>query len=501
MKFHIIIFGCQMNYSDSARIKAVLTNSGHIYTDSIDDADVVIFDTCSVRQKSEDKVTGKLKEIASDKKIWITWCMIQHNFRNKKIANQTSNKKIDGLMEKGNFLGNVATTTPDILWFTNAEIEKLKANSQQLIANDIVYVNHAYNPTFHTLTQKHPNIELFFRIDDTGFLPLMMQKLWYDVSADAEVTNEYTWIIPKWANQSMDENAKTVHVPISKWCSQFCAFCIVPYARGLEKHLPVEQVVAEATHHINNGAEEVVLLGQIVNKHPDFVQICKEILAIPWLKRLRYTSPYPTYYSDELLALHENEPKMCPHIHMPLQSWSDTILKKMFRGYTADQFKEFVDKIKKLKRKISITTDIIVGFCDETEEDFQKSLELAEYGRFDMIYIGKYSTRKWTFAQRKYIDNIDPETKQDRRSRLNDLLIRISRENNKEEQDTQRLIMINKIEEDRISGYTDNMKHVIIKENISWNLRSEVWNLTIGTFLHVHITDSDAFKLFAEPIK
>jgi tRNA-2-methylthio-N6-dimethylallyladenosine synthase len=137
----------------------------------------------------------------------------------------------------------------------------------------------------------------------------------------------------------------------------------------------------------------------------------------------------------------------------------------MFRGYTAEQFKEFVDKIRNLKRKISITTDIIVGFCDETEEDFQASLDLVQYARFDMIYIGKYSTRKGTFAQRKYIDNVDPVTKQERRTKLNDLLTQISRENNTQEVGTQRPIMINKIEKDRFSGYTDNMKTVIIKDS------------------------------------
>jgi tRNA-2-methylthio-N6-dimethylallyladenosine synthase len=492
-----------MNYSDSARIKAVLINSGHTYTDNINDADIVIFDTCSVRQKSEDKVTGKLKEIPKDKKIWITGCMIQHNFRNKKIANETINKKIDGLMERGNFLGNAATTTPSIMWFTNEEIEELKANSQQLTANNTVYVNHAYNPMFHKLTHKRKNIELFFRIDDTWFLPLMMEKLGYEVSPDAEVTNEYTWIIPKWANQSMDEWAKTVHVPISKWCSQFCAFCIVPYARWLEKHLPVEQVVAEAKHHIENGAEEIILLGQIVNKHPHFVDICKQILTIPWLKRLRYTSPYPTYYSDELLALHENEPKMCPHIHMPLQSGSNTILKKMFRGYTAEQFKEFVDKIRNLKRDISITTDIIVGFCDETEDDFQASLDIVNYASFDMIYIGKYSTRPGTFAHRKYIDNVPADIKQDRWWRLNELLKNISRKNNQSEVGTQRPIMINKIENDRISGYTDNMKNVIIPKEviaIKWNNKNNKRDIKIWSFLNVHITSVDAFKLFAKEI-
>ena len=135
------------------------------------------------------------------------------------------------------------------------------------------------------------------------------------------------------------------------------------------------------------------MLGQIVNKHPEFVKIVKEILKLKGLKRLRYTSPYPTYYSKELLALHEKEEKLCPHIHMPLQSGSDSILKKMFRGYTVKQAKDRIDNIRKLKRDISITTDIIVGFPGETEADFKKTLSLVKYGKFDMIYIGIYSQR------------------------------------------------------------------------------------------------------------
>ena len=208
----------------------------------------------------------------------------------------------------------------------------------------------------------------------------------------------------------------------------------MPYARGMEKHLPMKQIVEEVRYHIQNGIQEITLLGQIVNKHPDFVAIVEAILALPGdLKRLRYTSPYPTYYSDELLALHESEPRLCPHIHMPLQSGSTTVLKKMFRGYDREQFMEFVDKIRALKRPISITTDIIVGFCDETEEDFQETLSLTEYLRPDMIYIGIYSTRPGTYAARKYEDNIDKKTKHDRRDRLNELLKKISLENNQKE--------------------------------------------------------------------
>ncbi|HMT27198.1 MAG TPA: hypothetical protein PKD96_02755, partial [Candidatus Absconditabacterales bacterium] len=146
MRFHILIFGCQMNYSDSARIKAILTNAGMSYTDSIDDADIVIFDTCSVRQKSEDKVFGKLGEIPASKKIWLTGCMIQHNMRNAKIQNEVNDKKVNEQMKLGNFVGGVKTLEPEIIGFTNQEIEKVSHSKEQ--SGNIVYINHAFNPMF-----------------------------------------------------------------------------------------------------------------------------------------------------------------------------------------------------------------------------------------------------------------------------------------------------------------------------------------------------------------
>ena len=139
MKFTCIVFGCQMNYADTARIKSVLTNCWHTFVETVEEADVVVFDTCSVRQKSEDKVTGKLKEIPTNKKVWITGCMIQHNFRNSKIANETQDRIIPGLMEKGNFLGNVVTNDPIILWFTTDEINE-QLDDMRDHSNNIAYV-------------------------------------------------------------------------------------------------------------------------------------------------------------------------------------------------------------------------------------------------------------------------------------------------------------------------------------------------------------------------
>lgn len=295
MKFTVLVFGCQMNYSDTARIKAVLMHCGWSYVETIDEADVVIFDTCSVRQKSEDKVTGKLMNLDPSKKVRITGCMIQHNLRNMVIKRKTQKKSITGLMGVGNFVGTVETIAPDVIGLTNLEIEERRPKPG--MESNIAYINHAFNPMFHTLHTTYPNVELFFRIDDTGFLPLMMQRIGYDVQFDGELTNEYTAIIPQSTSMHAATSQISAFIPISTGCSQFCAFCIVPYARGVEKYLDVDQIVAEAKHHIDHGIAEITLLGQIVNKHPRFVEICQRILDLPGgLQWLRYTSPYPTFY-------------------------------------------------------------------------------------------------------------------------------------------------------------------------------------------------------------
>lgn len=481
-----------MNYSDSARIKAILINGWRTRTDTIDGADVVIFDTCSVRQKSEDKVFGMLKEIPKTTKIWLTGCMVQHYLKTGKILKQR-----DGATTKarklGNFIGGVQTTDPVIIGWNEQDLEgRAKFDSP---TGDYLFVNHAFNPLYKKLVTSFPNIELLFRIDDVGMLPRMLQWLGYTIAPDVDVFNEYTGILPQGTNQLMLENSKTAYVPISTGCSQFCAYCIVPYARGLEKNRPVDEILSEVRHHLEHGIEEIVLLGQIVNKHPDFVQIVREVLAMPGLVRLRYTSPYPTYYSPELLHLHETEEKLCPHIHMPLQSGSTPILKKMFRGYTADEYRGFVDAIRALKRPISITTDIIIGFCDETEEDFQASLDLIDYAKFDMIYMGIYSPRPGTLGAKKYEDNVSREEKKARWQRMNEYLRRVSDANNAAEIGTTRLMMVNKVDENFFSGYSDNFKTIVVNKESQWGELPEV---KLGDFVTVEIVRVESLKVFGK---
>lgn len=485
--FHILIYGCQMNYADSARIKAILTHAGMVYVDDIKKADIVIFDTCSVRQKSEDKIFGKMLEIEKHQKVWMTWCMVQHYLRNTKIkkAKTWSIAKL----AQGNFVGNVKENDPIIIGFWDFR-EELKNIDK---SKDILPVNTAFNPLWFRMHDQFPNTELFFRIDDTWFLPLLAEKLGYRVKYESDLNHEYSQIVPHDSNQIFSTNTKTAFVPISTWCSQFCAYCIVPYARWLEKNRSIEDISQEVRYHLDHWVEEIVLLGQIVNKHPDFVQICKQVLSLEKLKWLRYTSPYPTFFSKELLALHENEPKMCPHIHMPLQSGSDEILKKMFRGYNRSDYIKFVDDIRALKRPISITSDIIVWFPWESEQDFEDTLELVKYARFDTVYIGIYSPRPGTLWAKKYIDDIPKTIKKKRRDVLNDLLRSISASNNQKEiWDTKKVMISRLLKNNKYFGYTDNMKNIVIENNPA-DQKLKIWD-----FANINITWWESFKLYGE---
>jgi len=478
-----------MNYADAARVKTVLLNCGFSYEENQKKADIIIFVTCSVKQKSEDKITWLLQEISPNQKIRICGCMIQHNLRNSKITN----KKLPENLKIWNFLWIIDPKNYEILWINTEEINKNKISDKTIIP-----INHAFNPQFFNIKKTFDNLELFWRIDDTWFLPKILEKIWYKISYKQDLINEYDKIIPKNANTSMNtKHRKTAYIPVSTGCNQFCSYCIVPFARGLERNFSIEQIIQECKSHLENGAEELILLWQIVNKHPKFTEIIKEILKLKWLKRLRYTSPYPTYYSDELLKLHETEDKLCPHIHIPLQSGSDKILKAMNRWYNNKKSKEFIDKIQNIKRKISITTDIIVWFPNETDKDFQQTLDLVRYGKFDMVYIWIYSPRPWTQAHKNIPDNIPYEIKHKRRDELNNLLNQISIDNNQKEEWQQKTAIINNfITKDVDNNYkyewhTENMKKIIIKSD----KKHDNWE-----FIDIKINKGAVFKLYWEEI-
>lgn len=462
--FHILVYGCQMNYADSARIRAVLTNIGFLEVQNISDADIVVFDTCSVRQKSEDKITGLMQDIDKSKKIWLTGCMIQHNMKNmgsKRFA-------------EWNFIDIDSPETKVVGLTKDLDFSDAKP----------IPVNYAFDPMFSRFKKKFDNLELFFRIDDLGYLPEILGQIGYEFDA-ITLWVDYLNIFASKSNK-LQQNTKTVYVPIQVGCNQFCSYCIVPYARGLEKNRSYEDIMAEVKFHLQNWATEIVLLGQIVNKHPEFAKILKDISALPWVFWLRYTSPYPNFYSDEILALHENIENIAPHIHAPVQSGSNKILKKMFRGYSIEQYDEFVSKVQNLKRDISLTTDIIIGFPDENDEDFFLSLENIKKSKFDMIYMWIYSPRPWTYSARKYEDNVERKIKQSRWQQMNELLRQVSKNNNEKEVGKIFNVMTNEILQDWLAvWYSDNMKTVVFETK-----DAKVWEIS-----KVKITSWETLKL------
>lgn len=362
MKFCIETFGCQMNYSDSERIVGLLERAGWTNSDVPKTADLVIFNTCSVRQKSEDKAVGairKLKKLAPHVCIGVTGCMTR-----KTGSRATSNDKI------------------------------LKLDT----------------------------VDFVFRIEDLGKLPKIMEEFFPGKVDFAEEIQNYFDISPH------VKNKKQVFVPITQGCNKFCAYCIVPHTRGREISRPREEILKECTELVKNGALEITLLGQNVNSYTDegkkcFAELLREVDTLKkfGLKRIRFTSPHPQDFKDDVIdAIAECETP-CPCIHLPAQHGSNKVLKEMRRNYTAEEYEEIIQKLRKKIPGCGLITDVIVGFPGETEEDIIKLLEFGERMKFDFCYTAIYSPRKGTTAAER-IDQIPMEEKKDRFRRFDEVV-------------------------------------------------------------------------------
>jgi tRNA-2-methylthio-N6-dimethylallyladenosine synthase len=386
MKYFVRTFGCQMNYSDSERISSVLEYLDFTPATSQKDADLLIFNTCSVRQKSEDRVFGLRKTLAALKKknknlkIAITGCMVR----------KTSTRR-------------------------GAESEKI-------------------DPVLHVM----PEIDIAFKIDNLLLLPdLLGQK---NTLKNTPEVSDYFHILPK------KETPFSVFVPIMTGCDKFCTYCIVPYARGREKSRDFDEIIAECKKHVEEGALEITLIGQTVNSYglsfkdkqsgkfehlgeSPFAALLTEVdrLSALGLKRLRFTSPHPRDFNETLIETLPKLKTLCPHIHMPVQSGDDNVLRRMNRNYTVDEYKKIMRAIKKAIPNIAMSTDIIVGFCGETEEEFENTLRMYKEMEWDMCYLAQYSPRKGTYSYANLKNDVPAKTKLARWHRLNDLLTETAR--------------------------------------------------------------------------
>lgn len=335
-------FGCQMNARDSEKLEGILETAGYVKTDS-EEADFVIYNTCTVRENANLKVYGRLGQLGKTKKqypwmkIALCGCMMQEAHVVEKL--KKSYRFVDLIFG-----------THNIYKFAEYLAEVL-AGSEQVV------------------------------------------EVWKDT--DKIVEN-----LPTDRKYSFKSG-----VNIMFGCNNFCSYCIVPYVRGRERSRKPEEILSEIRRLVEDGVVEVMLLGQNVNsygknlEHPmSFAQLLREVAKIEGLKRIRFMTSHPKDLSDELIQVMAEEPKICRHLHLPLQSGSSRILKLMNRRYTKEQYLELVEKIRSAMPDISLTTDIIVGFPGETEEDFLETLDVVRKVRYDSAFTFQYSRRTGTPA-------------------------------------------------------------------------------------------------------
>ena len=362
IQYHITTYGCLMNEHDSEKLRGILESVGCRPAEQDEDADIIVYNTCAIRDGAEQKVYGRLgylktlKRQRPDLLIALCGCMIQQKTALEKI--QKTYKHVDILFG-----------THNIYMF--AELLTARLDSGGRIID---------------IWPEHQEI-----VED---LPIRR------------------------------DNPYKASVNIMYGCNNYCAFCIVPYVRGKERSRPSEDIVTEVEKLVAEGVVEIMLLGQNVNSYGrglaeniNFTGLLRKLETVSGLKRLRFMTSHPKDLSDELIAFIGESQKLCPQFHLPMQSGSDKVLQEMNRRYTKAHFMELVAKLRQARPEIAISTDIIVGFPGETEEDFAETLEVAEKAEFDMAYTFIYSPRTGTRAAGR-ADQIPEEVSKERFGRL-----------------------------------------------------------------------------------
>lgn len=446
MNIYIKTYGCQMNERDSESAAAMLAEAGHNIVHEENEADVIILNTCSVRDQAERKAIGKLG-ILSRLKRERPWMMF-------------------GIM------GCMAQSRGE-------ELLKEIPHLDFVIGTDNI----------HLLPETLAELELGRR------------KMRHDLRMGADTPGIDAHRLP-------EEGAGqfSAFISISRGCNRYCSYCIVPYVRGPERSRDMDSIVAEAAMLAEQGVKEIMLLGQnvaaygfdrvpppIPEDRSPFAELLTRINAIDGIRRIRFTSPHPAYFNRKLIETVAALPKVCKSIHLPLQSGSDAVLKRMNRPYTAEHYLNVVNHLRKLSPEMTFSTDIIVGFPGETEADFEATRQMMEAVRYDNAYIFKYSPRKGTVSA-KMEDDV-PQTEKERRNQiLLEELEKLNAANNAALVGRCFELLAegpSKRNAERWSGRTDTFKQVIFTPSAS---------LRPGDFVKVKIVRSTPMSLYGEII-
>lgn len=374
MKYHILTWGCQMNEHDSEVLSGMLEEMNYTRTEKLNEADIIILNTCCVRENAEIKVFGRIGQLKH----------LKHKNPNLIIAVCGCMTQQKGVAEK--------------------------------------------------IAKNFPYVDLVFGTYNLDNFPELLQKAVQSKTTFIEVLEKEEKIIEN-LPVSRADNLKA-WVTIIYGCNNFCSYCIVPYVRGRERSRLPKEIIKEVERLAEKGYKEITLLGQNVNSYGkdlkteiDFSGLLKELNKINGIERIRFMTSHPKDFSDSLIFTIKECKKICEHIHLPVQAGSNKVLKMMNRHYTKERYIELVEKIRSEIPECSITTDIIVGFPGETEEDFQETLDLVEKVEFDSAFTFVYSKRTGTPAATMPCQ-VDERIKKNRLERLMDLQNRISKQKN-----------------------------------------------------------------------
>ncbi len=431
-KYHVWTEGCQMNVADSQRVGSALERLGYQFTGTADEADVIVLNTCVVRQSAEDKAYGRLNSLKPLK---------------------TRNP---GLVV--NLMGCLVGIRDN---------EKLRACFPYV---DVFSPPSDPGPLVSFLTQGEARAHEAARTSNLSSV----------MDGDPSTILRAGLVLPE------HERGKLVsaHVPVVLGCSHACTFCIIPSRRGAERSRRVGEIVAEVRALVAQGVKEVTLLGQIVDRYgkdipdgPSLAGLLRLLDQVEGLERIRFLTSHPNYFTEELMDAIASLPKVMPHIEIPIQAGDDEVLKKMRRGYTQSDYRKIVEKIRSRIPGSSIATDIIVGFPDETEAQFMETYRVLEDLRLDSAHLARYSPRPGTVAERNMTDNVPEEEKMCRFRLLEDLQEKIVSEINAKLLGQKMDVLFEEKVKDRWRGRTPTNKLVFVETDD--DLRGKVLPVTV----------------------
>jgi tRNA-2-methylthio-N6-dimethylallyladenosine synthase len=435
-KAFIQTYGCQMNEHDTYRMMGLLVAEGYTMTEDLDEANLILVNTCSVRHNPENKVYSQLGRLRKKRQAGAEFIV--------GVGGCVAQQEGDSILKRNKVVDMVFG--PDNIFRLPEMIKRVHAGERVL------------------MTQWQPH--------------------------ERRVQN---FIPEEWVEKGHVEGCKA-YISITKGCDNFCTFCVVPYTRGREVSREPDNILREARDLASRGAKEIWLLGQNVNSYNakgfGFYQLLEEMVDVEGLDRIRFTSPHPNDWNNELSDLMVSEKKICNQLHLPFQAGSNRMLKEMRRGHTLDEYLNKIAYMRSVNPTLELSTDIIVGFPTETEEEFQETLAVVRKAHFSQIFPFKYSPRPKTKAI-QFEDDVPREVKEDRLARLIAVQQEIHEADIQKLVGTEQEVLIDSVstrEQDTMSGRTDGFRPVSIKSE----------ELEIGDLVNVSISAASGHWLYGD---